>query len=179
MSGMKLTSFIRHSFSPENKREFTTIYNDLRTYNLLSHRFSLANRLIVGSSVGNSPEQFNLFGFSGVRGFNDSNLRGKKKVLTTLELRYPFIDYLKMPFPLPLVLGNIRGSLFADLGAVWDDNHDFRGMKDGRLQDIKFGFGFGPRLNLGIFILKLDVAWETDFVKTGKPSYYITINEDF
>jgi outer membrane protein assembly factor BamA len=179
MTGMKLTSFVRHSFSPENKRQFTTFYNDLRTYNLLSHRFSFANRLIVGSSRGDSPERFNLYGFSGVRGFTDYTLRGRQKVLTTLELRYPFIDYLRMPFPLPMAIGNIRGSLFADIGAVWNDNKDFRGRENGRLNDVKFGFGFGPRANLGFLILKLDIAWQSDFMRTSKPSYFITINEDF
>ena len=177
LTGYRLTSFIRHGFS-QNDNGFTTLYSDFRTYSLISHRYAIANRLVLGISEGDRPERFNLTGFHGVRGFDDRSFRGDRKVLLTSELRYPFIDRLQMAFPLPLWLGNIRGSLFADVGTVWSGD-DFRGMKDGRLNDIKLGFGFGPRVNLGFLILRLDVAWTSDFVEHSRPSFFLTINEDF
>jgi len=50
---------------------------------------------------------------------------------------------------------------------------------DGKLNDIKLGYGFGPRLNLGYFVLKFDIAWLTDLSKISKPMYYLSLSEDF
>jgi outer membrane protein assembly factor BamA len=151
---------------------------DLRTYNLFSQRYSLALRLNAGISTGNSPDRFSLGGYYGVRAL-DTNLSGEKKVLSTVELRFPFLDYLTLAFPLPIGLSNIRGSAFVDAGAVWDQNSHFRGMNNGRLQDIKLGYGFGPRINLGYFVLKMDVSWLTDFSKISKPQVYFSLSDDF
>jgi Tol biopolymer transport system component len=178
MSGFRLTSFARRAFT-KSDYTFTTFYSDYRMYLPLSHRFAVANRVIYGDSRGKSPERFHLSGFHGIRGFDDSNHRGCKKALTTIELRYPFIDNLDISFPLPMRIRHLRGSAFADLGAVWDSDKPFQGAKNGTLHDLKLGVGFGPRLNLGFFILKMDIAWSPNFSSWGKPSYYLTINEDF
>ncbi|MCL2063482.1 MAG: hypothetical protein FWG98_03790 [Candidatus Cloacimonetes bacterium] len=177
MTGSRLTTVVRHSFSQKDNT-FTTAYADLRNYALLSNRFSLANRLYIGVSEGERPENFTLTSFSGVRGVNDRSIRGNRKVATSLELRYPFIDFLRLGFPLPITITNIRGSVFTDIGSVWD-NEDFRGMEDSKLKDIKLGFGFGPRLNLGFIVLRMDMAWTSDFVNHSKPSIYILLAEDF
>jgi len=178
MSGNKITSFVRSGIS-KPEYAFTTFYSDWRGYLPMSHRFSLAGRAIYGVSDGNNPEQFNLWGFSGVRGFNDDYEYGRKKALASVELRYPFIDRLDIILPLPLRISNLRGSIFIDAGTVWDVDKEFIGGHKGRLQDIKFGYGFGPRVNLGIFILKFDIGWSSNWSYNTKPSYYITINEDF
>ena len=177
MAGSKLSSFIRHGFSQKNN-SFTTVYNDLRHYNLFANRYALAQRLVFGFSEGQNPERFSLTGLNGIRGFDDRSLRGNRKAMTSVELRYPFVDILRMSFPLPMTITNIRGSLFTDFGSVWS-SEDFRGMKDGKLEDLKMGFGFGPRLNLGFFVLSFDIAWTTDFMKHSKPSFYFSLYEDF
>jgi len=99
--------------------------------------------------------------------------------LGSAELRFPFFDYINLAFPVPLELRNIRGSVFADIGTAWDKNSEFRGVIDGKLNDIKFGYGFGPRINLGYFVLKLDIAWLTDLSRISKPMYYLSLTEDF
>lgn len=184
LSGYRLTTQIKQGIrNPESDNihfnDFTTIYTDNRAYYLIAQRFSFANRLIIGASNGKNPEKFNIKGFNGVRGFSDGNLKGDRKFLTSIELRYPFIDYLKMSFPIPMTIGNIRGSIFADVGSVWNKSEGFKGMDNSKLNDLKLGFGFGPRMNIGYFILKFDVAWSSDLVKHGKPTYYFSINEDF
>ena len=177
MAGSKLTSWIRHGFG-SNDNQFTTLYSDFRHYTLLpSNRYAFANRLVVGMSEGNNPERFHLMGFNGVRGYFGREA-GNRIVMTSLEFRYPMIDQLRMSFPIPLHISNLRGSLWTDIGAVWN-NTNFRGTLDGKLNDIKMSFGFGPRFNLGIFILKIDVAWQTDLMRTGRPVVYLTINEEF
>jgi Tol biopolymer transport system component len=178
MSGYRSMSFIRHRFStPENS--FTTFYSDNRAYFPISQRYSFANRLVFGFSEGDRPENFTLSGINGIRGFYDSNHRGSRVVMANIELRYPLIDRLAIAFPLPITISNLRGSIFTDIGAVWDDDKPFRGGRDGKLEDVKMGWGFGPRLNVGFFVLKFDIAWTTNMSKHGKPTYYFTLNQDF
>ena len=177
MSGWRAYLTMNRSIAKENNNYFT-LYSDLRSYTLFSRRYSLAARFFAGFSNNEKPQSFRLDGYNGVRGLTEEQ-RGHKKVLTSLELRFPFIDQLQMSFPLPITLYQLRGSIFTDLGAVWNDHKDFKGASDGRLQDLVLGFGMGPRVNLGFFVLKFDVAWTTDLDKTTKPTYYLSINEDF
>ena len=109
----------------------------------------------------------------------DTNISGEKKVLSSVELRVPFLETLSLAFPVPITLSHIRGSVFVDAGAVWDEEKLFRGMGDDKLEDIKFGYGFGPRMNLGYFVLKMDAAWLTDLSKISKPQVFISLSEDF
>ena len=116
---------------------------------------------------------------NGIRGFDDDDLRGTKKITTSAELRFPFIDHVNFAFPLPLFLYNIRGSAFIDVGTVWEENDEFVGSNKGKLKDVKMGVGVGPRMNLGYFVLKFDIAWNTDWEKFSKPSFYISLSPDF
>lgn len=168
---------LRKSFARKDM-DYLTNYIDLRRYILFNRRYSLAMRANAGVSTGSSPDHFALGGYSGVRALSH-NLAGNKKVLTSMELRFPLLDYIAMAFPLPLTLGNIRGSAYMDMGAVWDNNADFRGSVNGRLEDIKLGYGFGPRFNLGFFVLKLDISWLTDLSRISKPQIYLSLSEDF
>jgi len=175
--GWRGTYSIRKSFAKDGM-DFLTNYFDLRNYSLFSRRYAWANRLIGGISTGGNPQRFDLGGYYGVRAY-DGDLSGEKKLMYSTELRFPFFDYIDMAFPLPLGLSNIRGAAFMDLGAVWDRNSDFRGMRDGKLDDLHMGYGFGPRLNMGYFVLKFDVAWLTDLSRVSKPYYYLSLTEDF
>lgn len=162
-----------------------TNYFDIRGYKLFNKRYAVAGRVLGGFSRGEGANVFKLTGYNGVRGYFDSERGRKNKLLTSLELRFPFLDYLDMAFPLPIVFGNIRGAVFADVGAIWGENdfdpegYKFQAKKGNRLEDIKMGFGFGPRVSLGYLVLKFDVAWKTDLVDCGKPTYFFSIYEDF
>jgi len=168
---------VRKSFAKKDLESLTN-YLDIRSYNLFSRRYSLALRLNAGVSTGKNPDRFDLNGYYGVRAL-DTELSGYKKALTSVELRFPFLDYIAFAFPIPLALGGVRGSVFADAGSVWDDNAKFHGMSKNKLDDIKLGYGFGPRLNLGYFVLKLDIAWLTDLSNISKPMYYVSLTDDF
>ena len=177
MVGWRYYYLIRKSFA-KNELNYFTNYFDLRCYNFFEKRYSLAFRLNAGISIGESPQRFTLDGLYGVRALNE-DIDGERMVLGSAELRFPFFDYISIAFPVPLQLRNIRGSIFTDIGAAWDKNSDFRGVIDGKLNDIKFGYGFGPRINLGYFVLKLDIAWLTDLSNISKPMYYLSLTEDF
>lgn len=157
---------------------YLTNYADLRGYALFAKRYSVAGRIAGGVSEGESPETFDLDWYDGVRGY-DRDEEGEKKFLSSVELRVPFIDQLSLGFPFPITFGSIRGSIFTDIGAVWDHNSHFRAAKDGRLKDLRLGFGFGPRINLGYFVIKMDMAWSSDLIKHSSPSYFFSLGEDF
>ncbi len=167
---------LRKSFALHGN-DYHTAYTDIRTYSLFSKRYSMALRLVGGLSNGNRPQTFNLNGYYGIRGF-DSDIDGSRISMASAELRFPFMDYFGMAFPLPITITSLRGSVFGDIGAVWNGN-DFRGAQDERLLDLKMGYGFGPRLNIGFAVLKFDVAWQTDLVDNSKPTYYFSLTEDF
>ena len=114
----------------------------------------------------------------------DYQLWGHKFALMNLEFRFPFIEYVKLGWPIPVPLANIGGILFIDAGSVWDDT--FRGIETQetrmpRLKDIKASFGTGFRVYLGSlgFLLKWDVAWRTDLSNVKKPDHLISIGAEF
>lgn len=109
---------------------------------------------------------------------------GNRFFLTNLEFRFPLIRYFILGWPLPLGLQNIRGALFVDAGSAWydDDFKPFRSRSNGflRLEDLFMGYGFGARLSLGFFILRFDVAWSTDLLRSSvKPTYYFSLGPEF
>jgi hypothetical protein len=174
IGGWRAAYLVNKSFS--GKFDYLTQYADIRPYWMLTHKYTLAFRAVGGISTGKDPQNFEIGGLSGVRGL-DNDFEGSHIATGAIELRYPFLEMLQLGFPLPLTLSQIRGSLYMDAGGVWD--HHFVGSRNGRLQDMKAGFGFGPRINLSYFILKMDIAWGTDFVDSGKPNYYVSLSEDF
>lgn len=168
---------LRKSFAL-HKNDYHTAYMDLRSYSLFSKRYALALRLVGGLSGGKQPQNFELNGYYGIRGYEGEEV-GKNIVLASTELRVPFLDYLLLAFPVPLTITSIRGSVFADLGGVWDDSDQFRVIENNRLRDIKLGYGFGPRMNIGFAVLRFDIAWLTDLANSSKPTYYFSLTEDF
>lgn len=177
VSGWRGILILNRNFSTENS--FSVLITDLRKYLFFEKRYSLAFRLFSGVVLGETDNRFDMDYYNGIRGFDDDDLQGTKKAIGSIELRFPFIDNLNFAFPVPLMFYNLRGSAFIDAGAVWENNEDFVGMKDDVLQDIKVGLGFGPRFNLGYFVLKFDIAWNTDWANFSKPSYYLSLSPDF
>ncbi|MDP2173816.1 MAG: BamA/TamA family outer membrane protein [Candidatus Cloacimonadaceae bacterium] len=162
----------------DKKMEYLTNYLDIRSYTLFSKRYALAFRGIGGVTVGDSTQVFTIKGYNGVRAY-EGDLNGQKKALINAELRFPFFEYIAMAFPLPITLGNIRGSVFADLGTVFDEAKDFRAFDNGKLKDLHLSYGWGPRINLGYVVLRLDIAWSSNLSKISKPAYYLSLSEDF
>lgn len=188
--------------------EFTAAEFDYRKYWHIKGSFSLALRASGGASFGKTPKRYFLGGttnwignrtldaevfevenlyFSDVvtplRGIPYYELSGDRYGLVNAEFRFPLIDYFAMRFPLNLVISRVGGALFTDVGAAWFGSNFKGGTTRGgieKLQDIKVGFGFGMRMNLGFFLLRYDLAWATDFnTISDKPSYYFSFGADF
>jgi Tol biopolymer transport system component len=183
-------------------------FMDYRRYWHFKKRYDFAFRLAGGFSHGQDKKRFFLGGISNwidpslgsgdiyginnlyfgnvitpLRGYDYFDVSGTKFLLTNWEFRYPFIEHFVMKFPLPLSIHYINGAFFYDMGAAWDENKKFKGgttQGGSKLQDIKAGFGFGPRVNLGFLVLKYDIAWRTDFDSVSPhPKHYVSLGAEF
>ncbi|MDZ7316020.1 MAG: BamA/TamA family outer membrane protein [candidate division KSB1 bacterium] len=127
-----------------------------------------------------------------LRGAGYYAIEGNRFLLTNLEFRFPFVRYLQLGFPFPLTLGNLAGALFLDSGFAWDRGDNvalyrsepqptsdkskqqnltlFKRAPNGLLQaeDLYASIGWGLRIDLGIFLLRVDFAWPTNFYSTSK-----------
>jgi len=188
--------------------DYFALEMDYRRYFRIGQRFSVALRTSGGYSGGGYPKTYfvggntnrignisvdenvyqveNLY-FSSVvtplRGYDYYELAGTRHAVANVEMRFPFIDYFVMRYPLHVGLSQVSGALFLDAGAAWSDHDGFKGATaDGgsRLVGIKSGFGFGARANLGFLVLRYDLAWRTDF-RTVAPhtKHYFSLGADF
>ncbi|MGB2698175.1 MAG: DPP IV N-terminal domain-containing protein [Candidatus Zixiibacteriota bacterium] len=187
---------------------YRSFWLDYRKYWHFKKGYNVVFRLTGGRSDGKDPEQFFMGGISNwigprlatehiygvndlyfativtpLRGYKYYEVTGTRYALVNLELRYPFIDQLAMRFPLPILLSRVNGNIFFDIGSAWYDTEKWKGgTTEGgsRLKDLKAGFGFGARANLGIMVLKFDLAWGTDFDSvSAKPISYFSLGAEF
>ncbi len=182
---------------------------DYRQYFPLGRPFTFAFRFSGGFSNGSFPKKYFLGGnvnkvgsisvdnsvydienlyFSSVvaplRGYDYYDLVGTRYSVVNMELRFPFIDYFIMRYPLRFGLAQVTGALFMDMGAAWNEGDtSFKGgTAEGgnRLVDIKTGFGFGARANMGFLVLRYDMAWRTDFHSVEPHTkHYFSLGADF
>ncbi|PWB71472.1 hypothetical protein C3F09_07845 [candidate division GN15 bacterium] len=189
---------------------FSSVEFDYRKYWHIKGAFSAALRFSGGLSGGRTPKWYFLGGttnwigsrdldstvydvenlyFSEVvtplRGVPYYGLAGDRYGLINAEFRFPMVRLLALGFPLPLVLGNVMGVVFTDVGATWFGNN-FKGVATEpngtqHFKDIHTGFGTGMRLNvLGFALLRYDIAWSTDFNKVSdRPTHYFSLGADF
>jgi outer membrane protein assembly factor BamA len=191
-----------------SSRNYWATEMDYRKYWHIRGAYLLALRMTGGTSYGSDKKTYYLGGttnyiggvdsgldeysiqgfyFSKIvtplRGYDYFEFTGSKYALINAEFRYPFLDYFAMSFPLPLVISRVSGAMFLDVGAVWNANREFKGATgangDVRLQGIKSGFGLGARVNLGIFLLRYDLAWAHDLIKVSKPQHYFSFGAEF
>lgn len=193
----------------DRSRSYTALNADRRSYHKLGKGFTLATRLAAGYSAGRDPKNFFLGGVNNwigsrsdrqdeiysvgnlyfsqlsmpLRGYDYFELEGTRYALANLELRFPFVDYFALHFPLGLTLSRIQGAIFIDAGTAWDKSKPLvlTSTEPGfRLQDLKAGYGFGARANLGFLVLRYDVAWPTDLrIFSRRAVQYVSLGADF
>ncbi len=167
--------------------DYTMVIGDWRKYYNLRQRYVFALRVIGAMSNGSDPLAFRIGGPYTLRGLNYGELQGTRIGLTNIEFRFPLIEQLSLGFPLPLTFRNIRGVFFLDVGGAWfrvNGEEVFKPFSgDGsfvRLEDLKAGYGFGVRVNLGFFILRYDLAQPTDFTRSlGKSRSYFSLGAEY
>ncbi len=96
---------------------FNTSYGEGRFYFPFYKTYIFAFLFSILKSRGKDKESFFLSG-EYVRGYpyflEDSLYFSPSLIFSKLEFRYPFIEILKLGFPLPITIKNIRGILFYD-----------------------------------------------------------------
>ena len=86
--------------------------------------------------------------------------------MANVEFRFPLIDVLATPV---LVLQQVRGALFFDIGAAKFADRPFQFRDDeGRLDDAKASVGLGVSFNLLGMQLNWDFAKRYDFEELEK-----------
>jgi Tol biopolymer transport system component len=129
---------------------------DWREYKQISSRTLLAARVYGAWSEGNFPSIHYFGGLNTLRGYPFRSFVGQHAGFANLELRFPLVDVLATPI---MVLQQIRGVLFLDVGAAHFEGQPFQFMRNGRFADGRASVGWG----LGVNILGLPVNW--DFAK--------------
>ncbi len=124
-----------------------------------------------------------------LRGARFGERFGATTTLLNIEVRFPFINYLALGFPLKMIFGNIRGHAFMDIGAAWDNSSEFAtndwpaykyGENNiGNYSPIVMTSGLGTKINLGYFLLKIEAAWDRNENGYSKPQWYFSLGPDW
>jgi outer membrane protein assembly factor BamA len=123
-----------------------------------------------------------------LRGARFAERFGTNATLLNFEVRFPFINYLALGFPLKVIFGNIRGHAFMDVGAAWDDPEEFtnRSWPDrygssnsGEFSPWVTTIGLGTKINLGYFLLRIETAWDKNPNGYSKPQWYFSLGPDW
>ncbi len=139
----------------------SNIHIDARKYLPVTRRINFAFRFFGWASEGNAPEPAYLGGLDTVRGYQIRSIGGYQAFYGNVELRFPLIDYLALPF---LSFQGIRGVFFFDIGGAWFPEIDDFGFLDDedRLEDGVASYGFGISLRLFGMPVNWDFAKRTD-----------------
>ena len=164
--------------------QYVTLASDWRKYFDLGGDYQFAMRASALRSMGRDAQVFEVGGYSTIRGVQDFSVRGSNVAFTNLEFRFPFINALGVVGPVPLGFLNLRGAAFADLGAVWSEDRNFKISRidqNGRrvFDKVYSSVGVGARSSLGYFVLKLDVAWPYYLDRWGRPRYHFSLSPQF
>jgi Omp85 superfamily domain/WD40-like Beta Propeller Repeat len=137
---------------------------DWREYFQLSSRTLLAARLYGAFSEGNAPNFYYFGGLNTLRGYDFRTLHGQHAAFANFEFRFPLVDVLATPF---LVLQQIRGVIFFDIGAAKFNDQNFEFMDDdGRLKDGRASLGYGLSFRFWGMQLNWDFAKRFDLKDT-------------
>jgi len=191
------------------KLDFKTLKMDFRKYFMIGRYSSLAGRLTLGTSRGADKQKFYLgglqnwiFGTGETDGVEDDSrsrndildgnndledvffsefvmpVRGRRYMesvgsnvaLANVEFRFPFL--LAVGVPNKFMLSNLGSHIFLDVGTAWDEGDDFS-------KNQIAGFGWGMKINLGYFLLRIDSAWDINETGYSKPQYYFSLGTDW
>jgi hypothetical protein len=156
IEGRRYNLAVGATFGVNDGRTYNTIaLADIRHYLRLGRYSALANRLFAFTSSGAEPQRLYLGGSWSFRGYDRRAFYNRHILFASNELRFPLIDNLLIGSPIgALDFRGIRGALFFDTGAAWDDAFDqFYGS-----------FGTGFRVNVAyLVVLRFDFSRITDF----------------
>ncbi len=165
IDGWRLMLTLGYTGDLSNFRSFNRIaIADARKYFRLGRFSAFAMRVMGHVSAGHEPQRRYLGGSWDLRGYPRRDVYARNVILSSNELRFPFIDALFVGSPVAnLGFQAIRGAVFFDAGNAWED--DF-----GRMEG---SMGVGARVSLGyLVVLRFDWARRTDFRKIDKKTRF-------
>ncbi len=143
---------------------------DFRQYFLINKRYVFAFRESGGKIFGRDDRYFKYYlgGFNTLRGHPFFEYSGTNLFLFNAELRFIFIEGIKLGPPLNFWIRGIGGVLFADAGSAWDGSYRFRDPATGEFDTFKADIGYGFRFTIyPVVILKLDFAYPYYYNRFG------------
>jgi hypothetical protein len=111
------------------------------------------------------------------RGWDYFDLTGSRYAVLNTEFRFPFVKDISIVWPVPIEIRYINGAFFTDVGNAWDPQDEYRSIP--LPQNLYGGIGYGLRVNLGIFVLRFDRGWKTDWHVIGSPTTYFSLGAEF
>ncbi|HKY31153.1 MAG TPA: hypothetical protein VJV23_01365 [Candidatus Polarisedimenticolia bacterium] len=149
---------------------------DARLYQKVTRRSLLAFRLFADISEGEGAQFFSIGGYNQIRGFQYREFLGDRAAFANLELRFPLVDELRLPFG---SIRSIRGLAFFDVGTAWTQGGFFWDKETGLFRDFKFydsdenrlrdgraSYGLGFSFRLGYLDLNWTFAKRLPFTET-------------
>lgn len=104
---------------------YYSIMADYRQYLRISLRSAVAIRAAFFINHGKEARRYFMGGSWDLRGWPRWSIRGEKMWVSSLELRFPLFDQVRVSLPfLDLGFFGIRGAVFADAGNAWDYSYD-------------------------------------------------------
>ena len=157
---------------------FTTLTADSRLYLNIARRYALAFWLIAAGSFGENRQFFRIGGPYTFRGEDYGDLVGTRILMQDTEFRFPVL------FWLPPTYDFLKGALFWDMAAAWEGDRFQPFTTEGsglvRFRDLRGAYGAGLRFGMGYFILRYDVAQETDLGSNlGHARHFFSIGADY
>ena len=123
---------------------------DYRRYFRIGLRSAVATRFEFLYNHGKEARRYFLGGSWDLRGWPRWSIRGTKRWLSSVELRFPVLDRVGFDLPFGSInLGIMRGAVFVDAGNSWDE----------RYGETLGSIGAGLRFSLfGILVLRYDIG---------------------
>ncbi len=129
---------------------YYSIISDLRYYQRITLRSSVAFRLSLYYNEGKEARRYLMGGSWDLRGWPRWSIRGEKMWISSAEVRIPVIDFVKVKFPfVDMAVYGIRAGVFCDVGGAWDKEY----------KESLGSVGAGLRFNLfNVLVLRYDIG---------------------
>jgi Tol biopolymer transport system component len=164
ISGHRYEISAAYAFDTKQHGTLSNDYTiDARQYLQITSRSLLAARVFAGHSSGHFPNFYYFGGLNTVRGVDFRSIIGTTAGFANLEFRFPLIDILATPI---LVLQQVRGNIFFDIGGAKFHGQPYTFRKNGRLVDGVASVGYGLSFNILGLELHWDFARRTDLKRS-------------
>jgi len=129
---------------------YFSVIGDYREYIRISRRSAIALRGSFYYNHGKEARRYFMGGSWDLRGWTRWSIRGEKMWISSMELRFPLIDEIRIKLPIvDIGFFGIRGALFYDMGSAWDKEY----------KQTLGSFGGGVRINIfNVICFRYDVG---------------------